>query len=478
MAQHFWTPNPADLNGPPSDLTVIYGNVSLTVLQDGNGDYYVHVDNSTASRKAITIDSIGTTSLANVGDVEMYTETTHDGGSNQRNPDIRHLVRFTGTVGGDSTCRINGIEYTSGVDAVRLSKIVNGTFSQDSDVPITLSFTGGVTIHQRTQSIGSNQKAKYWLNADPEPGTWVNEVTEGSVTQSGAIGLFNYDSDDFRLYKIGVGTNGDPAPTSAPTGGGTAQDTTVINIDQATQTELVPVDQLAALTGVQVQQWLDTQTAGVAADFGLTLDDLSQDTSVTLLTISTDAIATINVVAAEQLHSASTANVSELNSVASIIVQQALGIELVTPAQVGSITGIPGQSLAQGNTAGVITDISTNVVSADQLTQAQIINLLDGAGLSVVTVEQETDLASGNVSILNTVAVVSSEQANAGETIVTGVAAVLSVLNAEQITESEVADILGSAMLVNPRSLRVKRTTIGYTVNRKTSAFRVTLKTT
>lgn len=248
--------------------------------------------------------------------------------------------------------------------------------------------------------------------------------------------------------------------------------------DQDTSVDSATVAVDLGVPGTESDQDTDISSGAVAVNFGVQSSQAEQDTSVELLTISTDAITTINLVTAEQLTSVSPVNVSELNTVASVAVQQALSVELMTPAQVGSVIGVPGQSQVQSNTAGVITNVLTDVITADQLTEAQIIDLLDGTGLSVVVVEQGTDFASGDVSIVYSVAVVSSEQGTEGETIRTGAAAVLNVLNIEQMTEAEITDVLGSAMLVNPRSLRVKRTTIGYTVNRKTSAFRVTLKTT
>lgn len=422
------------------------------------------------------------------------------GGKDNRDPSGTWLTADNGYIGvlgqsaSQDTAGAHRI-YTTGV-TFSGSVVLDGTATRsDNAYSAHISFVestggGGGTAQDVTLPDLNQATEVQTVSVSALAGITGLEADQDTQTQLGTVaadfGVVTSDADqdtNSQTATVAADITGDVADAQQQTNGDTATlvtDLDVITTDgeQVTQGDSAAVAVDLGVPGTEADQDTDISSGAVAVDLGVQSSQADQDTSVELLTISTDAITTINLVTAEQLHSASTANVSELNTVASVIVQQALGVELMTPAQVGSVSGVPGQSQVQGSTAGVITDISTNVVSADQLTQAQIINLLDGTGLSVVVVEQGTDFAPGDVTIINTVAVVSSEQGTEGETIHTGATAVLNVLNIEQMTEAEIADVLGSAMLVNPRTLRVKRTTIGYTVNRKTSAFRVTLKTT
>lgn len=58
---------------------------------------------------------------------------------------------------------------------------------------------------------------KYWKDGDPEPSTWMDTLTDATYS-SGYVGVEIQRFNTYYYFWIGVGTNGDPAPTSA--GGG------------------------------------------------------------------------------------------------------------------------------------------------------------------------------------------------------------------------------------------------------------------
>lgn len=251
-----------------------------------------------------------------------------------------------------------------------------------------------------------------------------------------------------------------------------------IQVNQSTQADNSVLTSNQVTASLDSTQITNSDSAAVIVDLGVQNISVEQVTAAETVVINTDSITTINLVVSEQVSSTAVVDLTQLGNLSTLILEQSLGLELVSLSQGDVIAGIESESVTQTGTAGVITDLVSEVVTIDQLTRAEIVNLLDGTGLSVLTVEQDSGLTPGDVSIINNVAVVSSEQGTESESIRTGIVVLIGVAIAEQVTEAEIADVIGSAMMVNPRSLRVKRTTIGYTINRNTSSFKVTLKTT
>ena len=74
----------------------------------------------------------------------------------------------------------------------------------------------------RVYADNSNHKMKKWNFTDAEPSSWTLEATDATYTGSSIAGFVNIfsNSGDFRILEIGIGTDGDPAPTEpiAPSG--------------------------------------------------------------------------------------------------------------------------------------------------------------------------------------------------------------------------------------------------------------------
>ncbi|TQV80321.1 hypothetical protein [Denitrobaculum tricleocarpae] len=95
---------------------------------------------------------------------------------------------------------------------------INGTFSQGTT---NTSFTpaGATWIWTRFQLSGNNRRVRMWNDGDPEPGTWnIEDADGGSITGAGWVGLFSFSQNNTGhiIDVFGVGTNGDPAPSSPP----------------------------------------------------------------------------------------------------------------------------------------------------------------------------------------------------------------------------------------------------------------------
>lgn len=67
-------------------------------------------------------------------------------------------------------------------------------------------------IEFRLESSGDQHSVKVWDTNNSEP-EWDLQVTDDTVTDSGALGLALMGEGDYTIDAIGIGTDGDPAPT-------------------------------------------------------------------------------------------------------------------------------------------------------------------------------------------------------------------------------------------------------------------------
>lgn len=75
-------------------------------------------------------------------------------------------------------------------------------------------YQAGVTYDVRYKIQGTRIQAKVWPNGQPEPASWMIDVTDSKVTSSGWIGVATYNIGLVSYTYIGIGTNGDPAPVN------------------------------------------------------------------------------------------------------------------------------------------------------------------------------------------------------------------------------------------------------------------------
>jgi hypothetical protein len=82
------------------------------------------------------------------------------------------------------------------------------------------SFTWAVNTDYwiRVERTGTTIRARAWADGAGEPGTWAFSNTDATYS-SGVIGLFARNLNGDKIFKrVGVGTAGDAAPLSAPSG--------------------------------------------------------------------------------------------------------------------------------------------------------------------------------------------------------------------------------------------------------------------
>lgn len=98
--------------------------------------------------------------------------------------------------------------------SVTLYRFSGGTYTSISDVAVTI--TSGTWCWLRMRLNGSTVQLRYWADGDSEPGTWNIDTTDATYNTAGYVGLLKGSNTNTQLWrKLGVGTNGDTAPSSA-----------------------------------------------------------------------------------------------------------------------------------------------------------------------------------------------------------------------------------------------------------------------
>jgi len=155
--------------------------------------------------------------------------------------DVKARVRFLGGVDADSVgVVVRGGEDSSGYygyvasinerdNSIRVTKF-NGALSPTqvakSYVAPTIDFYSSTTpipyvkrwYWIRLQVDGSDIKAKFWSDADPEPELWDIETTDSDVSVGGWAGVYNYAGDG-EVDWFGAGTSTDTPPNQPAASG-------------------------------------------------------------------------------------------------------------------------------------------------------------------------------------------------------------------------------------------------------------------
>ena len=97
------------------------------------------------------------------------------------------------------------------------SRVYTGSGSNSNRLAFTSGGFGGGTGQARVQIVGSTVRAKYFTGWGIEPAEWGHEVQNTDWPGAGRVAMQSTDLSPSLLGKIGIGTDGDPAPTE-PTG--------------------------------------------------------------------------------------------------------------------------------------------------------------------------------------------------------------------------------------------------------------------
>lgn len=126
---------------------------------------------------------------------------------------LRGFVRGSGSAASESMY-VGGINVTD-FNGVRLQKYVSG--SPTSIDSVTKSISINTWYITRLRINGTTLSVKVWADGDSEPGSWDLTTTDSSLSAAGWVGFFDFPSSSVtEIDWIGVGTNGDTAPMSAP----------------------------------------------------------------------------------------------------------------------------------------------------------------------------------------------------------------------------------------------------------------------
>lgn len=291
---------------------------------------------------------------------------------------------------------------------------------------------------------------------------------------------------------------------------------------QQTQSQATPVQQVAALSSIDGQQATEAEQGGVALTALLGAVEAQQVTQAVSVEISTAAVMDITAVLLEQVTQAQTVTVDQVAQAAAVIAQQltqgaplsteqvadlatvvveqitqaqAVDVSIVRPddltvavieqltqaqsiptSQSAKVTGVSAESRTQAQAAAVAAEYSLVAVTSEQITQALAVEILDGTGLNVVTLEQATQAQAATVTLLTLVNGIPAETRHEVSTIATAATMLVTANEAQQLTEADIADILGSAMQLDPRELTITRTTAGFHVRRTTPTYRLQFK--
>lgn len=116
----------------------------------------------------------------------------------------------------------NGDVYALGgkaTDTLVIEKYLSGSYNGVGTA--YRAYTSSTTyFYQRCRISGSLLQTRAWDVGQQEPTTWDLEVSDTTLANAGWVGLANATTNDAYYAAIGIGTNGDPAPTAplaAPT---------------------------------------------------------------------------------------------------------------------------------------------------------------------------------------------------------------------------------------------------------------------
>lgn len=207
MAQYYNDFTAASVGDLPIGASLTRGSVS--------GDYSVQLQGG-VNQLRYRAPSGGTLarglrySIESAGVTELYTIITDIAPSD---PASGRLIAFAS----DGPDNEYGVVLNFSLNTVATYRRVSGTFTAiGTAASITLNAGSYYKARFRVTPGSPNRlQARVWAEAGEEPGTWLVDVTDSERTLSGGwLGHIGFAQGVNVFFKeIGIGTNGDPAPT-------------------------------------------------------------------------------------------------------------------------------------------------------------------------------------------------------------------------------------------------------------------------
>lgn len=202
MAQYFLDASDYNLSDGFAETpwSLVFGGISLEVKDDGNGDRYFEFISDSDDREVVEVNH----GLTLTGQVDLYCLW-----SSERDD---HICIYMSGASSSDIDLISANPRTPD-DDYRLVAFDDGSFNEIAEVSESTLHS---EIHNvRLTSDGAwNHEIRIWAREDSEPGT---AQVEGSyqVAYGDGVGVLmgSRADEEVRIYRLGVGTDGDPAPT-------------------------------------------------------------------------------------------------------------------------------------------------------------------------------------------------------------------------------------------------------------------------
>jgi hypothetical protein len=174
----------------------------------------MELDGTSNTRSVSLLNTINGVDVSNVGDCQIAGEFEYGG---DVKVDTRQLLKFAGTSNSTAKFWAGGAQNESAEGSAESMLISQegGTLFSRISTPLP-NLLPGDKFCSRAEAIGTTYRVKVWEGTPAdEPAAWTSEITSGEAYNvSGAIGFFRYWAAQAKVYSIGLGTNGDAAPTS------------------------------------------------------------------------------------------------------------------------------------------------------------------------------------------------------------------------------------------------------------------------
>jgi len=212
MAQ-YWTDFSGDTIGSaPADWSTFLSTPTAFEVEadaGAEGGKALLFDGLTNTRQGASWDDID--SDANRDDVEILTRFKYDGLGT-----LGGAVVFGRGSGASSGTATAYYVFLRSPTEFRLARYVSGSFSALATGGTAPNAATDTYIYCRFQITGTTIRAKVWGGTlGNEPGTWGLTTTDSSITGVGKAGIWDFSGAGITYDWIGVGTNGDAAPSSA-----------------------------------------------------------------------------------------------------------------------------------------------------------------------------------------------------------------------------------------------------------------------
>ena len=201
--QLFWTPDAADVGGPPSDITFDWPvgapSATVEVAIESQGDWpsqpFLRLKFGSNSFAFLRLLSIGGASVPESDEIEIYAQASYFSIFSS------HSIAVKIQPGTQTGYNFRPAE--SSFNAVGPGR----TFSSLG------TLTEGRPIAYRLRAGNTEQKAKAWTIGDPEP-AWEVESTHTAFPGPGSPGFLNLytNTGDIKIGALGIGLNGASAP--------------------------------------------------------------------------------------------------------------------------------------------------------------------------------------------------------------------------------------------------------------------------